>query len=220
MTRFPKWMVWYLALPALGIAVFAGGYLFHGWLAPKPAPAAGDGGGPANSQPKVQQWTCSMHPQIKLPKPGKCPICGMALIPLKTGTGDEGERTLAVSPASMKLMEIQTSVVRRCFVNAQVRLFGKVEYDETRLAYITAWVGGRIDRLYVDYTGVSVRKGDHLVYLYSPELLSAQEELLQAIIALKDIEKSETKRRLPWRVSRRLEVHLASLLLALLHLTF
>ena len=55
----------------------------------------------------------------------------------------------------------------------------KVEYDETRVEYITSWVPGRLDRLYVDYTGVPVKKGDHMVYLYSPELFAAQEELVQ-----------------------------------------
>ena len=49
-----------------------------------------------------------------------------------------------------------------------LRMVGKIDYDETRLKTITAWVGGRLDRLYVDYTGVPVKKGDHLVYLYSP----------------------------------------------------
>ncbi len=60
-------------------------------------------------------------------------------------------------------------------------MVGKIEYDETRLSHITAWVSGRLDRLYVDYEGIEVRKGDHLVYIYSEELYSAQEELLQAI---------------------------------------
>jgi Cu(I)/Ag(I) efflux system membrane fusion protein len=60
-------------------------------------------------------------------------------------------------------------------------MVGKVDYDETRLADITAWVGGRLDRLYVDYTGVPVRKGDHLVSMYSPDLIVAQRELILAM---------------------------------------
>jgi Cu(I)/Ag(I) efflux system membrane fusion protein len=69
-------------------------------------------------------------------------------------------------------------------------MVGKIEYDETGLAYITAWVPGRLDRLYVDYTGIPVRKGDHMVYIYSPELFVAQEELLQAIRTAKELERS------------------------------
>jgi len=123
-----------------------------------------------------------MHPQIKLPKPGKCPICFMDLIPLEDESGEEsGPRQLKMSATAARLAEIQTTPVKRQYVTNAVRLVGKVDYDETRVANITAWVPGRLDRLYVDYTGVTVRKGDHLVYLYSPELIVAQRELLQAM---------------------------------------
>jgi len=141
---------------------------------------------------KVEVWTCSMHPQIKLPKPGQCPLCGMDLIPLDSGSDDEGGlRELSVSEHSAKLMEIETAPVERRFVTTNVRMVGKIDYDETRVTYIAAWVPGRLDRLFVDYTGVPVKKGDHMVYLYSPELLSAQEELLQAIAATKSLENSD-----------------------------
>jgi Cu(I)/Ag(I) efflux system membrane fusion protein len=137
------------------------------------------------TETKTQVWTCSMHPQIRASEPGKCPICGMDLIPV-TSDNDEGlgERELKLSQAAIKLAEIQTSEVERKHVSVEVRLVGKLEYDETRLGHITAWVPGRIDRLFVDYTGISVKKGDHMVSLYSPELLTAQEELLQALKAV------------------------------------
>ena len=141
-----------------------------------------------------QIWTCSMHPQIRMPEPGQCPICGMTLIPVASGDDDEaGERELKLSPAAAKLAEIQTAKVERKYASVEVRMVGKVDYDETRIGYITAWVAGRIDDLYVDYTGISVRKGDHMVYLYSPELLTAQEELLQAIRAVDELKKSGMK---------------------------
>ena len=141
---------------------------------------------------KAEIWTCSMHPQIKLPKAGKCPICGMDLIPLDMGKDDEGGlRELSVSASAARLMEIETVPVERRFVSAEVRMVGKVDYDETRVSYITAWVPGRLDRLFVDYTGVPVKKGDHMVYLYSPELLGAQEELLQAVKAAKQLQNSD-----------------------------
>jgi Cu(I)/Ag(I) efflux system membrane fusion protein len=137
---------------------------------------------------ETQLWTCSMHPQIKLPKSGQCPICGMDLIPVESGEDDmEGLRELSVTEHSARLMEIETAPVERKFVTAEIRMVGKVDYNETRVSDISAWVPGRLDRLFVDYTGVPVRKGDHMVYLYSPELLSAQEELLQAIRAVKNL---------------------------------
>ena len=135
----------------------------------------------------TQLWYCSMDPQIIRDKPGLCPICEMELIPMpESMTMDAGARELAVSEAAAKLMDIQTSPVERRFVANDVRMVGKVHYDETRVKHITAWVPGRLDRLYVDFTGTTVRKGDHLVYLYSPELISAQAELLQAAKAVRN----------------------------------
>lgn len=133
-----------------------------------------------------QIWTCSMHPHIRQPKPGKCPICFMDLVPVDT-SGGAGPREISFSEDALKLMEIQTSPVERKFVDAQIRMVGKIDYDETRLKHITAWVGGRIDRLYVDFTGTQVIKGDHMVYLYSPDLISAQAEFLQAVKSVQNI---------------------------------
>ena len=124
-------------------------------------------------------WTCSMHPQIRQSHPGKCPICGMDLIPVATQAG--GLRTLAVSPETQALMSIAAAPVERKYVSHEIPMVGKVDYDETKIGYITAWVPGRLDRLYVDYTGVQVNKGDHMVSIYSPELYSSQEELIQAL---------------------------------------
>jgi len=90
-------------------------------------------------------------------------------------------RHITLSDTAQKLASIQVMPVERKFVTAEISMFGKIDYDETKLAYITARVPGRLDRLYVNYAGISVRKGDHLVYLYSPELLTAQEELIQAL---------------------------------------
>lgn len=128
-------------------------------------------------------WSCSMHPQIRLPKPGKCPLCHMDLIPVETssaGESDTGAPSLMLSERASKLMEISTSVVERKWAERSVRLVGKIDYDETRVKHITAWVPGRIERMFVDYTGIQVRENDHMVSLYSPELVSAQEELIQA----------------------------------------
>jgi len=142
--------------------------------------------------PAPEMWTCAMHPQIQQPKPGQCPICAMDLVPV-TGSGDDGAgpRELRLSPAARKLAEIQTAPVERRAVTTEIRMAGKVEYDETRVSKITAWVPGRLDRLYVDYTGVTVRRGDPMVALYSPELLAAQEELIQSIRAVEKLADSD-----------------------------
>ncbi|MCP5104039.1 MAG: DUF3347 domain-containing protein [bacterium] len=140
----------------------------------------------AGASAKAQIWTCSMHPQIRQPKPGKCPLCGMDLIPVEVGGEEElGPRQLKLTAAAIKLAAIQTAPVERRFVASDIRMVGKVTHDETRVRYITSRVPGRLDQLYVDYTGISVKKGDHLVYLYSPQLITAQQELLQALKVFK-----------------------------------
>lgn len=138
---------------------------------------------------QIKFWTCSMHPQIHVPGPGKCPLCGMDLIPVKESGGEEdGPRRLKLSETAKKLAEIATVPVERKFVTHVVDMVGKVDYDETRLAHITSWVPGRLDRMFVDYTGVPVKKGDHMVEIYSPELISAQEEYLLAVRSSKNSE--------------------------------
>lgn len=142
-------------------------------------------------KPQASLWTCSMHPQIKLPHPGKCPICGMDLIPLKTGGADH-PRELSVSPSAAKLMQLETAPVERKPVQVDVRMVGKVDYDETRTAFITARVPGRLDRLFIDYTGVQVKQGDAMASIYSPDLLSARQELLQALQSVKALTNSSS----------------------------
>ncbi len=175
------------------IALVAGFLLRSAFVADSPAPALDAAHGHAGEEKAPTVWTCSMHPQIRSDKPGKCPICHMDLIPVEpAATASANPREFTTSPAARALMDIETSPVERRFVSAEVRMVGKVDYDETRLAYISAWVPGRLDRLYVDYTGVPVREGDHLVSIYSPELLSAQEELLQARRSVETIQDSDS----------------------------
>ena len=141
---------------------------------------------------EAEVWSCSMHPHIHRDGPGQCPICGMDLIPVPTEESSDMDmgRQISVSASQKALMRIETAPVERRFPVASLRLVGKVTYDETNLAYITAWIPGRIDRLFVDYTGLTVKEGDHMVELYSPELFSAQEELLQATRGLREVSKS------------------------------
>lgn len=141
----------------------------------------------------VEVWTCSMHPQIRLPEPGQCPICGMDLIPVTSESGDDelSPRELKLSSTAAKLAGIQVAPVERRFVAKEIRIAGKVDYDESRVGYISAWLPGRIDRLYVDYTGIPVKKGDHLVEIYSPDLYTAQGELIQALKAVEELKNSD-----------------------------
>jgi Cu(I)/Ag(I) efflux system membrane fusion protein len=139
-------------------------------------------GGPVGApSAEASIWTCSMHPQIQQPEPGDCPICGMDLIPLVEDSGaDAGPRTMSMSESSRALAEIQTTEVKQDYPEAEIRLVGKLDYDETLEKSLTARFPARIDELFVNYKGISVAKGDHLAKVYSPDLLSAQRELLTA----------------------------------------
>lgn len=174
-----KWWI-AQAVALLGIGVLLGVSLRgDGAAASRNSASEGHSGhAQASAEDQTQIWTCSMHPQIRRNGPGKCPICGMDLVPVKKSLG--GVRTVSISTDVKKLMNVQTVPVKRQYVTAKVRMVGKVEYDQTRLAHITAWVSGRLDRLFVDFEGVEVNKGDHMAYIYSEELYTAQEELVSA----------------------------------------
>jgi membrane fusion protein, copper/silver efflux system len=165
-----------VALAALAIGFAVGRFLSgrsDASLHSDDSGAAADAAGPVT-------WTCSMHPQIQQPDPGDCPICGMVLIPLEEDGPDPGPRAMTMSESALALADIQTAPVTREFPAASVRMFGTLEYDQTRVRSLTARFPARIERLFVNYTGVPVRRGEHLALVYSPELLTAQREFLTA----------------------------------------
>jgi Cu(I)/Ag(I) efflux system membrane fusion protein len=127
--------------------------------------------------------TCSMHPGIRLPMPGKCPICFMDLIPVETingGAGDQ-DRTLALSASARKAARVETRPVQRDRAHVSVRMAGIITEDETRTAALTSRVDGRLDKLYVAFTGETVVKGDPMVTIWSPTLIKSQVELFETI---------------------------------------
>jgi Cu(I)/Ag(I) efflux system membrane fusion protein len=129
-------------------------------------------------------WTCSMHPQIKQDEPGDCPICGMDLIPLssmETNDDNISPDEIMMSQSAAKLAEIQTTKVERGTPENTFFLQGKVMADERNIAELTARFGGRIEKLFVNYTGQRVQKGEKMATIYSPELITAQRELLEAV---------------------------------------
>jgi membrane fusion protein, copper/silver efflux system len=133
---------------------------------------------------EVQQetiWTCAMHPQIRMNHPGKCPICGMDLVPLNKNTSsamDPG--AIHMTPEAAQLANVQTTVVSKQTPVKEVRLYGKAEADERLLQSQVAHIPGRIESLAVNFTGESVVRGQILGKIYSPELITAQQELLES----------------------------------------
>ena len=128
-------------------------------------------------------WTCSMHPQIKQEEPGDCPICGMDLIPLSSMQNDEGSTNpneLMMTESAAELANISTTVVKRETPEKEIFLQGKVQEDERNISFITARFGGRIEKLFINFTGQEVNRGDKLATIYSPELVTAQRELIES----------------------------------------
>ncbi len=127
-------------------------------------------------------YTCAMHPQIRQEEPGDCPICGMDLIPADQGSSDD-PLVLEMTTEAVKLANIQTTIVGGTSGESRktIRLSGKVQADERRASSQVAHVPGRIEKLFVTFTGEQVNKGQKLLTLYSPELITAQRELLEAI---------------------------------------
>lgn len=125
-------------------------------------------------------WTCSMHPQIRQGEPGDCPICGMELIPLADDSIEGNGDIVQMSDYAQKLANVQTMTVGAANEAGEIRLNGKVVVDERQASVQASHLPGRIEQLMVNFTGESVNRGQALARVYSPELVTAQEELLQA----------------------------------------
>jgi multidrug efflux pump subunit AcrA (membrane-fusion protein)/YHS domain-containing protein len=262
-------LMWRWAVVLVVLGVFA---LWATWrmstAANRLPQLAGGASATAQAEPLIDYWTCTMHPQIRQAEPGKCPICGMELVPKYAASNEPGVKPAPAAPAregeaptepvhqpseptskqtmwyrctmpgcgdvgsddpdsrcpvcgmkrepvgmvgrektddyeitlserARRLASLETEPVQRRYLSKRIRTVGKIGYDETRHKMVSAWVSGRIDQLFADFTGMVVAKGDHLVKIYSPELLSAQEEYLQALRSAESMRNSgiEASRR-------------------------
>lgn len=128
-------------------------------------------------------YTCSMHPMVRENEPGNCPICGMELIPAGDSNirASDNNYTLTMTNAAVRLAEIQTSPVKYGRAVHTFTLPGRVVENQNNVSSITAHFPGRIRDLYVDYEGTLVQEGEKLASVYSPELIAAQQELLETL---------------------------------------
>lgn len=139
---------------------------------------ARSGGGAPATQPSVKQyWTCGMHPWVVQQAPGDCPICQMKLVPLDP---KQFKSEIAIDPVITQNIGVRTATAASGPVTRVIRTVGSVEYDEKALRDVNLKIGGWIEKLYVDYVGQAVEKGQPLLEIYSPELYTAQEEYVQA----------------------------------------
>lgn len=141
--------------------------------APEQAQANGSNGD------EVAYYTCSMHPSVKQEQPGTCPICGMDLTPVTKQELETG--TILVDEERRRRIGVKLAPVQRESLVVPIRAVGEVAYDETKLHDVTLRMGGWVQELRADATGERVRRGQVLFTLYSPELLAAQLEYLNAL---------------------------------------
>src|SRR5262245_16020594 len=151
------------------------------------ATPAGEHAGAAHKpELKVLYWQDPMHPAYKSDKPGKAPDCGMDLVPVyeeevRQMTADLPESAFQISPEKQQLIGVQYGEVAYKPVFKTLRTVGRLTYDETKIVRIHTKVEGWIEKVYVDFTGKAVKKGQPLISIYSPELLQTQQEYLLSL---------------------------------------
>ena len=180
-----------------------------------PAPAAPAPGAPAAppKERKIKYWVSPMDPGYVRDKPGKAP-CGMDMVPVyeEAAGGAATPGAIAVSPTTLQSMGVRTAKVEVRPLSRDTLTVGVVTLNERSLAVINTKVNGWVERLYLNATGDAVRKGQALLSIYSPELVSTQDEYLLALKNLKSMEKSPVKdlvegaRRLAAASRRRLQL--------------
>jgi Cu(I)/Ag(I) efflux system membrane fusion protein len=191
---------------ALVLGLLAGYFLFGGEAEAMDEHASHDHEEMGEGSGEAEIWTCSMHPQIQQGEPGDCPLCGMDLIPLQTGNSTD-PAILTMTEAAVAMARVRTMIVGATPTSAMsplspgegpgervlgaaagagkvegtgVKLSGRLAPDERTAAVEVSEFGGRVERLFVSFAGEQVRAGQRIATVYSPDLVVAQEELLQA----------------------------------------
>lgn len=162
-------------------SLFILGGFFIGWLIFNDRTKNESGSIQAAETARNEIWTCAMHPQIRMPEPGDCPICGMDLIPLtQNGTTSVDPEAIQLTKEAAAMANVVTTAASRQKPVKEVRLYGKVQTDERMLQSQVSHISGRIEKLYVNFTGETVKRDQVLAQIYSPELITAQQELIEA----------------------------------------
>ncbi|GAB6282569.1 MAG: hypothetical protein STSR0008_13150 [Ignavibacterium sp.] len=141
-----------------------------------------------SSGKKIAYYQDPMHPWYTSDKPGKAPDCGMDLVPVYEG--EENTKGIKIDPTVIQNIGVTTEEVKKRTLTKEIRTVGKIDYDETRLYSINTKFMGWVEKLYVNYTGKYVSKGEKLMEIYSPDLVSTEEEYLQAVKYRKNLENS------------------------------
>lgn len=140
----------------------------------------------SSSTTQEEYYTCPMHPSVRSDKPGACPVCHMALVK-KTAAKEMSDGDMAaleavrLSSTQRVMANVATTTVERCMLNKEINAVGVVEVAEPNFKHISSRFPGRLEKLYLSYTGQQVKVGDPVAEVYSPEAISAQQEFLVAL---------------------------------------
>jgi Cu(I)/Ag(I) efflux system membrane fusion protein len=176
-----------ILIALFSVAVVSGGYYLwqQKWIIPA---------WPQQTGQQAVQYTCPMHPFIIKDRPGNCPICGMTLVKKAPGAQVATQadakadakkmadmEEVSLSPTQMVLANVANAEAKLTPFFREINAVGIVTYDQARQAKVTSWVSGRIDRLNVNKVGDYVSTKRPVAEIYSPDLVSSQEEYLLAI---------------------------------------
>jgi multidrug efflux pump subunit AcrA (membrane-fusion protein) len=169
----------WIAIVAVGLLAGAAGWLTATWTERPAAPGAASGPCPGGAEPLY--WKAPMDPTYVRKEPGKSPM-GMDLVPVCPGEGgaQANEKEVRVSPVVVQDIGVKTAPVQRRTLSRKIRTLGRVAYDERLVSHVHTKVQGWVEKLNIDYEGQMVQKGEGLLEVYSPALVSTQEELLLA----------------------------------------
>jgi Cu(I)/Ag(I) efflux system membrane fusion protein len=156
----------FLVLLLIAAAATGGWFAARHWHAPESASENGI------------IYTCSMHPQVRAKKPSKCPFCGMELVPLGQVAKAPVENGVMLSSNRVNAIHVQTVEAQRQPLRRTMRVAGTIDDNDATHRVISAYIDGRIDKLFVNFVGAEVVKGQPLATFFSPTILSAEREYL------------------------------------------
>lgn len=145
---------------------------------------------PVEKQQAKQLWTCGMHPQVIQEEPGNCPICGLKLVPVREPTAStagsalpahEDKAGIRVDPNFLQNFSVRTAVVETGAIPLEIRSVGILAYNEKNIVSVNTKFEGWIEKARVNYVGETVRGGQVLFEVYSPQLVTTQQEYLAAL---------------------------------------
>ena len=159
-------------------------------------------------------WTCSMHPQIDMPKFGKCPICGMDLIPKDGSNANDNSLSSntfkmtknAIALANVETITVGSGDIQKTTTEGILKLSGKIQANDKASSIQTAHFGGRLERLVYKSIGEYVSKGSLIASVYSPELVTAQNEFIEALAiknAQPELYKAVRNKLRNWKISEK-----------------